>query len=251
MVQIALCDDNIQELEWIGRLVSGYLAGRPELDGSLRRFQSAYDLMDCIRERGGFDAYLLDVMMPHMNGIELGQAIREAGGKSPIVYLTSSPDYAVQSYRVRAYDYLLKPVAADALAALLDKLAAELQERRETPLLVRTRDQVTPVHPGELLYVRVRDHVLEYHMADGSVVESGTMREPLDQTAAPLLGDGRFVKINVSYIVNMSFVQKLAGGSFLMRDGTVLNISRALAASVRETYIEYILERGKLPQIGV
>ena len=49
----------------------------------------------------------------------------------------------------------------------------------------------------------------------------------------------------------MSFVQKLAGGSFLMRDGTVLNISRALAASVRETYIEYILERGKLPQIGV
>ncbi|WP_159456353.1 hypothetical protein [Intestinibacillus massiliensis] len=53
MVQIALCDNNIQELEWIGRLVSGYLAGRPELDGSLRRFQSAYDLMDCIRKRGG------------------------------------------------------------------------------------------------------------------------------------------------------------------------------------------------------
>ena len=78
----------------------------------------------------------------------------------------------------------------------------------------------------------------------------GTMREPLDQPAAPLLQDGRFVKINVSYIVNMSFVQKLAGGSFLMRDGTVLNISRALAAPIRETYIEYILERGKHPMTG-
>lgn len=250
MVQIALCDDNIEELERTGRLTADYLAGRPELDGSLRRFQSAYDLMDCIRERGGFDAYLLDVMMPHMNGIELGQAIREAGGKAPIVYLTSSPDYAVASYRVRAYDYLLKPVAGEALAALLDKLTAELRERREAPLLVRVRDQVTPIYPGELAYVRVRDHVLEYHMADGSVVESGTMREPLNQTAAPLLQDGRFVKINVSYIVNMNFVQKLAGGSFLMRDGTVLNISRALAVPVRETYIEYILERGKQPMTG-
>ncbi|WP_165445343.1 LytR/AlgR family response regulator transcription factor [Bacilliculturomica massiliensis] len=250
-MRFALCDDNIEELERIGGQVADYLAGRPELDGSLRCFQSAYDLIDCIRGRGEFDAYLLDVMMPHMNGIELGRAIREAGGKAPIVYLTSSPDYAVESYRVRAYDYLLKPVDGDALAALMDKLTAELQAGRETPLLVRTREQVTPVYPGELCYVRVRDHVLEYHMADGRVVESGTLRESFAQTAAPLLGDGRFVKISVSHIVNMSFVQKLTGSSFTMRDGAVLRISRALASSVRETYVEYILERGKPSQTGI
>ncbi len=250
-MQIALCDDNSQDLEQIGRLVSEYLAGRPKLDGSLRQFQSAYDLMDCISGRGGFDAYLLDVMMPHMDGIELGQAIRETGSKTPIIYLTSSPDYALASYRVRAYDYLLKPVKENALAELFDRLAAELLERRETPLMVRTRNQITPVHPSELAYVRVRNHVLEYHMANGEVVESSTLRESFDQAAAPLLRDGRFVKISVSYIVNMSFVRKLAGRSFFMLDGTELNISRALTAPVRETYVKYILALGRMSHTGV
>ena len=249
MLQIAICDDTITELEREARLVEDYLAARPELDGTVRCFQAAYDLVDCLRSRGGFDAYLLDIMMPYMDGIELGRAIRETGDRSPIVYLTSSPDYAVDSYEVEAFKYLLKPVAPDKLAAVLDKLTATVLAATEKPVAVRIRDGVVSVLPSHLLYVHIRDHVLYYHLDDGRVVESITVRESFEQVCAPLLEDERFLKISVNHVINMSFVVSLAGGRFTMRDGAELTIPRRGAAEVKLAYMEYIIRRGRGVQV--
>ena len=60
--------------------------------------------------RGTFDIYLLDVIMPGQNGIELGLSIREFDQGGRIIYLTASSDFAVDSYRAKASDYLLKPL---------------------------------------------------------------------------------------------------------------------------------------------
>ena len=63
---------------------------------------------------GGYDIYILDVIMPQLNGIELGMNLREEGFDGKIIYLTSSQEYSLDAFRVRAFDYLIKPITKDA-----------------------------------------------------------------------------------------------------------------------------------------
>lgn len=244
-MRLALCDDDQNELKQTGQQLLSYLAAHPELDGSLACFHSAYDLNEQISAQGGFHAYFLDVMMPGMDGIQLGGRIRAAGDKAPIIYLTSSPDFAVASYSVRAYGYLLKPVQPSALEQLLGELTTLWQDETQHPLLVRTADGATPVYPGDLMYMEVRGHAFLYHLSNGQTVKSLTNQGTLDAAAAPLLASPRFVKINRGQVVNMSYIASLSGSDFLLPGGVFLRISRLLAAQVKSLYIDYILDRGR------
>lgn len=242
-MRLALCDDDQNELKQAEQMLSSYLSVRPELDGSLACFCSPYDLGEQVSAQGGFHAYFLDVMMPGMNGIQLGERIRAAGDRAPIVYLTSSPDFAVASYSVRAYGYLLKPVQRPALEQLLEELTAQWQEETQRPIPVRTAAGATPVYPGDLMYMEVRGHAFLYHLSNGQTVKSIANQGTLDAAAAPLLASPRFVKINRGQVVNMSYIASLSGNDFLLPDGTALHISRLLAAQVKSRYIDYILDR--------
>lgn len=246
-MRLALCDDDQNELEQTGRILSSYLASHPELDGSLACFSSPYDLSEQVSAQGGFHAYFLDVIMPGMDGIQLGGFIRAAGDKAPIVYLTSSPDFAVASYGVRAYGYLLKPVQRPALEQILDELAALWRDETQRPLPVRTAAGATPVYPGDLMYLEVQGHAFRYHLSNGQTVNSIANQGTLDAAAAPLLASSRFVKINRGQVVNMSYITSLSGNDFSLPDGAVLHISRLLAAQVKSRYIDYILDRGRQP----
>ena len=59
---------------------------------------------------GGFDLYVLDVVMPDLNGIEAGRTLRALGTAGEIIYLSQVADYAPDSYDVQAFYYLLKPI---------------------------------------------------------------------------------------------------------------------------------------------
>lgn len=79
------------------------------------------NIINHVDEHGGFDLYILDCIMPGMNGIELGAALRMRDDMGFLIYLTTSPDFALDSYRVDAFDYLLKPVRSELFFQSLDK----------------------------------------------------------------------------------------------------------------------------------
>ena len=75
--------------------------------------QDAYDYASA----GGYDAIILDVMMPKLNGIEVLQKLRAEGLKTPIMMLTAKgeKDDRITGFDAGADDYLPKPFAADEL----------------------------------------------------------------------------------------------------------------------------------------
>ena len=76
--------------------------------------------------------------MPSMSGMDAAKEIRSFDSDAKIVFLTSSPEFAVESYLVKAKDYILKPVDENRLFALLDELYAEIQSIPEG-IMVKTR----------------------------------------------------------------------------------------------------------------
>ncbi len=245
MLQVAICDDEIAELEHTRALTADYFARRPEVDAHIRHFQSSYDLMGCIKDRGRFDLYLLDCIMPVMDGIELGRFIRETDPNAVIVYLTSSEDFAVSSYRVKALDYLLKPVSAEDLEPVLAEAVRRMELDVAQALPVRTRSGVAAVPPSTLMYVEALNRVYFYHMADGRVVESISLRESFDTVLAPLLSDGRFYRAAASFLVNLLYTDKLSADGFTMRDGRTLPLSRGSHARAQGVYLDFLLAHGR------
>ncbi len=89
-------------------------------------------------QAGGFDAILLDVMMPGLDGLAVLRKIREAGHRAPVIMLTARGDEAdrVVGLELGADDYVAKPFSARELLARLRAVV-----RRATPDAVA--DKVT------------------------------------------------------------------------------------------------------------
>lgn len=245
MLQIAICDDEIEELERVRELTAAYFARRRDIDAHIRHFQSSYDLMECIKDRGRFDLYLLDCIMPVVDGIGLGRFIRETDPSAVIVYLTSSKEFAVSSYRVKAMDYLLKPVRAEELETVLDEAVARMEQAEAQAMPVRTREGVAAVSPGKLMYVEALNRVYTFHMADGSTVESIMLRESFDSVLEPLLADSRFYKTGASFLVNLQYACKISAEGFTMGDGRLITLSRGSYARAKGVYLDFLLDHGR------
>lgn len=109
MLKIAICDDEASELAETYASIEKYSNKRMELDVAAQKFQHYSDLLDAIETHGRYDIYILDIIMPELNGIQLGMEIRKKDNDSIIIFLTSSAEYGVDSYSISAKDYILKP----------------------------------------------------------------------------------------------------------------------------------------------
>lgn len=244
MLQIAICDDEIKELEHTYGMLERYREQNPELDIALRKFASSYDLLEAIDARGRFDIYLLDILMPNVNGIEAGAAIRQKDGAAVLIYLTSSPDYALASYQVEAQGYLLKPFSEQALFQSLNKTVERLDAEDAKRLRVHTEHGIEAIPFCRLAYLETYNRRLYCHLSDGTTVESLTLRARFEEIIQPLCGDGRFVQTAAAFLVNMQHVRSVAAKGFVMADGAEVPISRTFARA-RKIYLNYLLERGR------
>ena len=233
-MNIALCDDRAEELQPVEEILRAW---QEKGLGSLRwrTFRSAAELLEAAaRER--FTLYLLDVMMPGIDGIAAAREIRSFDETAEIVFLTASPGFAYESYGVRALDYLLKPVRAEKLFSVLDKLSLREQKPREG-LTLKSGAMLIRIPFSQLAFVEVRGKHLYFNLTDGSVREVfGALSdyEPL------LLSREEFMHTHRSYIVNMLQVAELSPGGATTFSGRNLPVSRLLYPQLQKDYMKLL-----------
>lgn len=243
MLRIAICDDEAQYVHQTAKLVQEYLGGRPDLSGQVFPFRLGRELLCQVEETGGFDLYLLDIIMPGLNGIQTGRQLRQLGDGGEIVYLTTSADYAVDSYSVRAFFYLLKPLEKDRLFQVLDAAVKKLNERRGKAVLITTKDGPRRVLLDQILYVERVGRSLRY-FCSGGAVDSMSLRVPFHAAVEPLLSDPRFCQCGSSFAFNLQHVTGVSGQEVLLDSGGTAAIPRASVAPFKHAWGRFWLEEG-------
>lgn len=213
-MKLAICDDEQQNLEQVAQLIRQ--SGLPPMQ--LHTFSDARGVLEAAREQGGFDVYILDVVMPGMDGIRLGKQLRSEGFDGKIIYLTSSQEYAVESYRVKAYDYLLKPVDPQALIQTLEEVCDQLQPREETYISVKTKEGSIRLRVEDVLYVQLNKRTAVYYMTDGRHHQSVTLRVPFPEAMKELLEDRRFVLCGQGLLANLQYLTMVETEALVFRD---------------------------------
>lgn len=204
----------------------------------VRTFSSAAELLD-IAEGEGFTLYLLDVMMPGVNGLAAAREIRAFDDTADIVFLSSSTSFAYESYGVHALDYLLKPLREEMLFPLLDRLSLK-EQRPEEGLTLKCGSTLLRVLFSQLTYVEVNGKHLYFNLTDGSVLEIyGTLKE----YGSLLLERPEFVQIHRSYIVNMLQMAELSSAEIRTFSDKILPVSRLLYPQVQKAYMKLLFNQ--------
>ena len=225
------CENVIEELEKLTALLQAWQSDRRS-DVRFQTFRSGGQLLDAARAER-FTLYLLDVLMPGMTGMDAAREIRSFDAAADIIFLTTSPGFAYESYGVRAAEYLLKPINAKLLYPVLDKLYLRDQKPQDG-LTVKSNGMLVRLPFSQLSYVEVNGKHLFFNMADGTVYEvAASMRE----YEGALLARPEFMRVHRSYLVNMLQAEKLSPAGVITFSGHNVPVSRLLYGQLQKDYL--------------
>ena len=199
-------------------------------------FHSAAALLDAMKTHW-FDLLLLDILMPGLTGMAAAKEIRQSGGAVPIIFLTSSREFAVESYRVNAAGYMMKPAQRDELFPALEQRLSKLSQE-EAYLPLQAEGSLIRLPFSQIVFVEVISHTVRFALADGQTRK--TMGRFCDYESA-LLSDPNFYKPHRSYLVNLRMVSQLSKSGFVTTTGKLVPVARDAFARTKAAYMKALL----------
>jgi len=237
MLKIAICDDNIADLSNMASIINDYKASqRDKHIIEYTAFQSAIDLIAAMESGQRYDLVLLDILMPFMTGMDAAKEIRQFNQDVKIIFSTSSPEFAVESYSVGAYYYAIKPIWDEKLFILLDKVISEKEVQKGNSFLIKSKAGLTRIYINRLEFAEVIGRIIFYHLADGSVIEALGSMSDLEEE---LLSNPCFIKPHRSYIINMDHIDMLSQREIKMKSLALVPIAKANYQTVKTAYIAF------------
>ena len=183
--------------------------------------------------RPDYDLVLMDIEMPHLNGMETARELRMRDARVLLIFITNIAQYALNGYEVDALDYMLKPVNYYALALKLKKAQRILRERTGGSMMLPFDGVLRRTPIQSILYVEVSDHKLCYHTYDGESHLTGSMKE-LEQS----LASSHFVRCNNCYLVNLAHVSSVSTDTVWV-ESDALKISRPKRKTFMQALSDY------------
>lgn len=228
MLKIIACDDDVAFLDRLHRMIDRWSTETgTAVDVAL--VTRGEDLL-ARHAASRADIILLDMIMPLVNGMDTARELRQADTAVRLVFLTSSPEFALESYEVRAFDYLLKPVTYERLAQLLDELSS-MRPAATDELVIKTSFGYHALRLSDIEYAEARNKHVVFHLRDGRDIEAlesfRSVEDRLEQNAV-------FFKCHRSYQVNLRNIDHFDRTDIVMRSGACIPL-RAVASRDSKT----------------
>lgn len=245
MIRVAVCDDNKKYLEELYGYITEYFRDVSDMESRISCFHSGTELLKVLKDQK-FDAYFLDVLMPGLNGMELGRSIRAEDEQAVLVYITVSREFAFEAFGVRAFRYLEKPVEKSALYESLDRIVDEVRKRQNSEICIRTRTGLVKVKAADIMYVENIARCAAYMLKTGEQINSICNRGSFEESVGFLSEHPAFVQPHKSYFVNMHFIRNLGPRNMILDDGTQIAVSRNRFSHTKKVYLKYLSDEGVL-----
>lgn len=229
-MKIAICDDEKQFADAICTLLEQW-AERNDIQLTLSCFTNGDDLIDAHRDNC-MDLIILDVIMPMLNGIDTARELRNEDKDVPIIFLTSAREFAVDSYEVNAFYYLIKPVDEEKLFRVLDKFIKR-NIYSQNIFTAKTEDGFCRIKLADVRYLEAQNKKVLVYLSDGKTI---TIHELFSKCAEVFSPENGFFRCHRSYIVNLNHVEKFSKTSLTTFCNTTIPISRSSYTAFKNEY---------------
>jgi DNA-binding LytR/AlgR family response regulator len=239
MIQIAICDDSLDELSNMVQFVDLYRTSR-NFSCHYAVFPNGFELVSTLEKGKRFDIYCLDIIMPGFTGIEVAKEIRGFDKTAPILFFTSSPDFALESYSVKAINYVLKPISKEKLFFTFDEVLEQIKvDRAEQAIVVKSKEGLQRILISSLVFAEVIGRNVLYHLRSGKVIEC---TESFASVCDSLLRYGCFIRPHRSYLVNMQYVDTIQNRQITLQTLSSIPVAQGKAREIKQQYLRYQMD---------
>lgn len=223
--KIALLDDEQAQLENI-RIQVERLLKKERLDGTVMVYHNAISMPSM-----AFDAYLLDISMPGVDGLTLAARIRATGSIAPIVFITGIENRVFEAIRTQPLRFVRKSCLTQELPEAIHALCERLRTDAQSTLAFQSEGMLLRVPVSSILYVESSDKTQQVVLSQRQYPVRSTMAFFEEQ----LLPRG-FFRIHRCYLVNLQAIYGISGADAVLADGTRLPVSRFRLAEAKEAF---------------
>lgn len=239
-MKIAVCDDDEYYQAQLRLLLKKFISDNKEFDISVSIFSNATDLLKMAEKISGFDIYILDIVMPGIGGIDLGMTLRNNGDDGAIIYLTATEEYAIDSYKVDATNYILKPFVITDFFSTLKKSISSLSPKPGKNIIVRTKEKDVRISFDSILYAELCKRVVVYHLANGETIESIYLRVPFADAMQKLLNEPHFVLCRKSCLINLFPITEIGKEEITFNDTKTVYFGKKICDEVRPAWSDFL-----------
>ena len=235
MYHIGICDDEPVFLENITEMTKEILT-EFGIEYDIRAFSDSERLMEYLRHPdASLDLLLLDILMGEQTGIELAHALRGENNPLPIIFITSTAEFALEGYKTDAIRYLLKPVQADELK---EAILCAWQRCQSRAVVLSSPSRTVSFHLDNVLYMEIYDKELSIHLADGGVLQISLS---LNSVMAKL-PQQQFIQCHRSYVVSLPAIVSIWRYGIELENQEKIPVSKAHYATVQNALLGWVSE---------
>ena len=234
MIRIAVCDDSPEFLQQAVNMVERW-SEESGVPAEIYRFDNG-DALLAKNAVTHMDIIFLDIIMPLQSGIDTAKELRQSDKAVKIIFLTSSPEFALDSYEVKAQDYLLKPVTYEKVKETLTECSHTFEEEPKN-IVLKTALGYQKLYFHDMEYAEAQNKRVVFYLRTGKTVESAESLHYLEDRLC--LNDG-FFKCHRSYLVYLPNVDHFSMTEIITKSGRSIPIARGYGKAFKEAYFAFV-----------
>lgn len=237
MLKIAICDDREEDRTLAYEYACAFCETK-EIPADIRVYDHPDTMIEeCEKFRPHI--YILDIVMPMVTGIEAARELRWNQPDAQIIFATSEPSYALESFDVNPINYIVKPVRREKLFETMELALRRIDLEEERMISVKVRGGYASVTLSDVMYIDYRNHVVTYHLHSGDAVTTTTLRIGFAEYLKQNHEGGSFIQCHESVAVNISAIDKLTRTDIVVRNREMIPVSKSRYPSVMDAYMSY------------
>lgn len=231
MIHITVIDDDRKMQEYLSNLLKSILG---ELTVEIEYFEDGDNFLKILNTKHCPDILLCDIELPDVNGIDVGKVVRKKYPHVYLIYLTSHTEYAVESYRLDAYQYIIKDQIEERLAQVLLPLAEKIKREKSHFRIIGSDKEAVFYKDIISIYKEKGMKYIRYNTVGGEYRE----RISLDAIMREL-DSNEFVLAERGYVINMKHIERIHKNTIFLDNGEQIILSSANIRRVKEYVHRY------------
>ena len=239
MLKICICDDNHEEQKLIKKATEVYFSTHGGCSIQLICYDNPMLFLEALNQNGGYDILLLDIFMPGINGIDVAKEIRKRQDKTEVIFLTTSDDFAVVAFSLKAAHYLVKPFTQSEFDEAMDRALGFIIKNTMLKISFKLAGGgIKTVNIDDILYIESYKHVQQLHLKDGDTL---TLRESLSSLQEELdgLSPNQFLSPYKGYIVNLKVVHAIERNCMQLYNNESIPVAHRSFKELTDKYFAY------------
>lgn len=231
-MRILICDDDNAMVDKLKNYLIEYFKKKKLKVPQISSYSNGEDLLNDPVEK---DIVFLDIEMPGLNGIYVGQKLKQYNRNTIIFIVTSFSEYLDDAMRFHVFRYLSKPLDKQRLFQNMND-ALQLYNSTNTKIALETKDGVYTVYASDIIFVETQGRTVHVHTTQGEYVVLPKMSYWINTLTTPY-----FFQSHRSYIVNLQYVTDFDHSLIHLHDNQyAAYLTRRKYSSFKEAYFLYI-----------